>query len=163
MPESESDRAARLQGWVAESAKLVDQLNAMLADPATATRMDGPYKVLYAQAQDALKQLEAHLRMPPDASVADALAAFWTAPGPFMGADKARMRRALQAAFNAIVAGLRTVRLKRGLREFSSTEIDAGVKSLQAICKPGGKLHTNAEHVVRTILKAVSNAGRENI
>jgi len=161
--ESDQQREARLQGWIEESAKLIDQVNALMSEATTKSGPDGPYKVLYAQAQDALKQLEAQLSMPPDSSVAEALNAFWNAPGPFMDKDRARMRRALRAAFVAIVAGLQTVKLKRGLREFSSYKVDAGVGALQAICKPGHKLHENAEHVVRTILKAVSNAGRNNL
>lgn len=114
------------------------------------------YRVLYNRMREVVAALEHKLNSPPDESVTAALLTFWRASGPWFDGDKERMRLALRAGFAAIAAEVTTVRLHRGIRDFTAAEVEAGCNVIRSISRPGSKLHAHAEKVVRMILKAVA-------
>ncbi len=111
------------------------------------------YRQLYRRTRSLLEELEQRLVHPPTESVLAALGAFWGEPDSWTPDDASRMRRAVRAATKLLIAGVRTLRYERGVREFNSIEVAAATAAIRTM-PPG----LNDEEQARVILKAVSAA-----
>jgi len=158
MPTADDENSAIYQ-WADQVADAVANLSGLDSKLRNRSRADLAYRALYSQVIATLADLELQLRSPPHEAIRLALAAYWNADDDsWAPADMERMRRAWVAGMAALVSHVDTVRLDRGIREFSFREVEAAVVELRKMCAPGSKSDQRAEAIVHRLLRAVSNS-----